>query len=244
MNYSTTEQLATSHGVKGIIFGNAGTGKTMLAATAPRPFLISVENGILSLKKSNIERVFGVNSPGISYNIPLASISSVDDFQKVYQDLTTNEKMFESFDTIYIDSLSEIVEAILKNELSGTSSSGNKINGMAAYGEMASLTIEWCKKFRDLPGKHVFLTCKQGISDHTGLMGPSMPGRMLEREIPYLFDEVLQIAVGEDQATKQPFRYIRTCSDLKNYAKDRSGALDPRGELPFLYNIISKISAA
>lgn len=237
IQYTTTDQLAINHGVKGCIYGNAGNGKTMLAATAPRPLMIQAENGTLSLTKANIERVFGKDQPGINYSIPLAQIKSVADFEAVYTDIFRPD-IWHSFDTLYIDSLSEIVEKILKHELAT-----NK-DGRMAYGEMADITIEWAKKFRDLPGKHVFVTCEQGLSSDTGLMGPSMPGKMLDRKMPYIFDEVLQVCVGEDPATKQPFRFLRTQSDLKNYAKDRSGALDPRGESPFLYNIINKISAA
>lgn len=243
IEYTTTDRLSVSHGVKGCIYGNAGAGKTMLAATAPRPLMLQAENGTLSLTKANIERVYGVNTPGITYSIPVAVIKSLDDFEKVYLDLFRPE-IWHSFDTLYIDSLSEIVEMILKNELSFKSSSGNKVNGMAAYGEMAEKAIEWVKKFRDLPGKHLFVTCKQGYSDHTGFMGPDFPGKMLNKEFPFLLDEVLQVCIGEDPSTKKAFRFLRTQSDLKHYAKDRSGALDPNGELPFLYNIISKISAA
>jgi hypothetical protein len=235
--YTTTDQLAIAHGVKGCIYGNAGTGKTLLCATAPRPLMIQAENGTLSLTRANIERVFGVGTPGVTYSIPVAQIKTVEDFEKVYNDLF-QPQIWHSFDSLYIDSFSEIVEAILKHELAT-----NK-DGRMAYGEMAERAIEWLKKFRDLPGKNVFATCEQGLSSDTGLMGPSMPGKMLDRKIPYLFDEVLQICIGEDPTTKQPFRFLRTQSDLKNYAKDRSGALDPRGEYPSLTNIISKISAA
>jgi hypothetical protein len=237
IEYTTTDQQAVAHGVKGCIYGNAGSGKTMLCATAPRPLMIQAESGTLSLTRANIERVFGINTPGITYSIPLVTIKSVEDLDAVYNDIFRAE-IWWSFDTLYIDSLSEIVETILKNELAT-----NK-DGRAAYGEMADRTIDWAKKFRDLPGKHVFVTCEQGLSSDSGLMGPSMPGKMLDRKMPYIFDEVLQVCIGQDPTTQQPFRFLRTQSDLKNYAKDRSGALDVRGESAFLYNIINKISAA
>jgi len=235
VSYTTSEQIAVSHGVKGCIYGNAGAGKTLLCATAPRPLMVQAENGALSLTRKNIERVYGANTPGICYSIPVAVVGTVAQFEEVYTDLFRPE-IWHSFDTLYIDSLSEIVEAILKHELS------NNKDGRAAYGEMADRVTEWVKKFRDLPGKHVFMTCKQGYSDHTGLMGPDFPGKLLAKEFPFLLDEVLQLCIGEDPTTRQSFRFLRTQSDLKNYAKDRSGALDTRGESAFLYNIINKIS--
>lgn len=237
IEYTTSDQIAVAHGVKGIIYGNSGNGKTVLCATAPRPFMVQAENGTLSLTKANLERIFGIGAAGISYSIPLAKIKTIDDFSKVYDAIFTPE-IWHSFDTLYIDSWSEIVEAILKDELA-TNKDGRK-----AYGEMADRSVEWLKKFRDIPGKHVFITCKQGICANNGLFGPSMPGNMLNEAVPYLFDEVLQICIGEDPTTRQSYRYLRTQPDLKNDAKDRSGALDPRGESPYLYNIINKISAA
>lgn len=238
IQYTTSDQLSTSHGVKGAIYGNAGSGKTMLCATCPRPLMIQAEAGALSLARRNIERVYGVGTEGITYSIPVAPVATVTDFEAVYRDISTNRAIWDSFDTLYIDSFSEIVEAILKHELET-----NK-DGRAAYGEMADRAITILKQFRDLPGKHVFATFEQGLSSDSGLMGPSMPGKMLDRKIPYIFDEVLQVDIGEDPTTKEKFRFLRTQPDLKHYAKDRSGALDPRGESPYLFNIIQKISAA
>lgn len=234
--FTTSDKVAISHGVKGCIYGNAGAGKTLLCATAPRPLMIQAESGTLSLAQRNIERVFGVATPGITYSIPILQVSTVEQFEAAYSRITQPD-VWASFETLYIDSLSEIVELILKNELST-----NK-DGRMAYGEMADRTIEMVKRFRDLPGKNIFVTCKQGLNSDNGLFGPSMPGRQLDRELPYLFDEVLQMSIGEDPQTRQRYRYLRTESDLKNYAKDRSGALDPNGESPYLYNIIQKITA-
>jgi hypothetical protein len=238
LKFSTTGQMATSHGVKACIYGNAGVGKTMLCATAPRPLLVMAENGTLSLTRKNIERVFGAGNPAITYDIPFVKIKDLAQFKALYDRLWVDGGLWHSFDSLYIDSATEIVEQIL------LAAEAENRDGRAAYGEMFRITRDWFKKFRDLPGKHVFLTCEQGQLVSNGLFGPSMPGNMLDQKVPYLFDEILQMAIGEDPQSKEPFRFLRTQPDLKNYAKDRSGALDPRGESPYLYNIINKISAA
>lgn len=67
---TTSKQAALVHGVKCIVYGRAGIGKTMLVATAPAPFLISAESGLLSLREQNITKVFGENNPNITYDIP------------------------------------------------------------------------------------------------------------------------------------------------------------------------------
>lgn len=238
LEFSTTSQIATSHGIKAVIYGNSGVGKTLLAATAPRPLLVMAENGTLSLTRANIERVFGKDHPAITYDIPFVKIKDLEQFKALYDRLFSDGALWHSFDSLYIDSATEIVEQIL------LASEADNRDGRAAYGDMFRVTRDWFKKFRDLPGKHVFLTCEQGQLASNGLFGPSMPGNMLDQKVPYLFDEVLQMGIGEDPATKLPFRFLRTQPDLKNYAKDRSGALDPHGEAPYLYNIINKIFAA
>lgn len=236
VQYTTTSAAAHCHGVKVLIYGNSGTGKTMLAATCPAPLLISAENGLLSLTRKNIERVHGVNTPGICYDIPVAIIKGVDDLTRVFDDVS-NPQFGASIGTVYLDSISEIAETVLLHALTQTK------DGRAAFGDMADQIIDLCRKFRDLPGKNVVFTAKQGLSSDSGLWGPSLPGRMLDREVPYLFDELFQMALA-DNGQGGSARFLRTAQDIKHYAKDRSGSLDPRGEYPALSHIFSKISAA
>jgi AAA domain len=235
IEYTSTGRLQLATGVKVLVYGNAGIGKTMLCATAPKPLLISAEGGLLSLQRKNIERVFGVNTPGITYDIPVALIRTVEDLMRVYDDVKRPD-WSANIQTVCLDSLSEIAETVLAHAHTQTK------DGRAAFGDMAEQVLELCRKFRDLPGKHVYFSTKQGFSTDSDLIGPSLPGRMLDREIPYLFDELLQLGISQD-AQGQAFRYLRTMPDLKHYAKDRSGMLDARGECPSLTNIFNKISA-
>lgn len=231
---STAEQLAVSHGVKILVYGNAATGKTLMIPTCPKPLVISVENGLLSLKKSNIQRVFGVNTPGISYEIPVAKITTVEGLTNVYEWVKNSNR--GQYSTICLDSLSEIAEIILKNALA------NNKDGRMAYGDLAEQLVELCKAFRDLEGVNVYFSAKMGLCEDSNLFGPSFPGRVLNREIPYLFDELFQMQVLADNAGN-PVRVLRTSADATHNAKDRSGALDPRGEFPNISHLISKISA-
>lgn len=232
INYTSTGVMPLSKGVKVLVYSDAGLGKTMLCATAPTPLLISAESGLLSLQKKNIERVFGVNQPGICYDIPVAPIKSLADLNEVYNMLAAGT----SIQTVCLDSLSEIAETVLAHAMTTNN------DGRAAFGEMATEIIEQCRKFRDLPNVHTYFSAKRGYSDDSRKNGPSMPGQKLSRELPYLFDEVFQLDLFEASPGTPPVRFLRTSPDLKNYAKDRSGALDPMGELPNLTNIFDKIS--
>ena len=48
MQFTTTAQAVLDTGVKMLVYGESGMGKTMLTATLPRPLLISAESGLLS----------------------------------------------------------------------------------------------------------------------------------------------------------------------------------------------------
>ena len=61
---------AATHGIKLLIYGQAGSGKTSLAATCPgNPIIISAEAGLLSLK---------------AFDIPATTVQSLDDVRQVY----------------------------------------------------------------------------------------------------------------------------------------------------------------
>ena len=57
LNFTTTDRAAQLNGVKVLVYGQAGAGKTVLASTAPAPFLISAEGGELSLRNVQIPMV-------------------------------------------------------------------------------------------------------------------------------------------------------------------------------------------
>lgn len=214
---STTNQSGASDGVKCLIYAESGVGKTAICATAPSPFIISAESGILSLRKKNIERIFGVDKPGICYDIPMMAISSLDDLYAAYEYAVSSR-----YGTICLDSLSEIGETVLASEKMRTK------DPRKAYGEMIDTISGLIRGFRDIKGKHVVMTAKvEAVKDElTGAVrwGPSMPGAKLGPQLPYFFDEVWRMHVGKDAEGKL-VRYLQTSTDLSSVAKDRSGAL-------------------
>ena len=54
LNFTTTRKAAQTNGVKVLVYGKAGVGKTVLCATAPKPVIISAEAGLLSLQGADI----------------------------------------------------------------------------------------------------------------------------------------------------------------------------------------------
>jgi len=219
INLRNTNDVAT-HGVKILVYGQAGAGKTFLIKSLPNPVILSAEGGLLSIKDSNL---------------PFLQIENMQTLKEAYE-WATNSDEAKQFESIALDSLSEIAEVVLSAE---------KVTAKdprQAYGEMQDQMTKLIRAFRDLPGKHVYFSAKvEKAQDEMGklLYYPSMPGNKTGQQLPYFFDEVLALQVGKDQeGTTQ--RALLTESDGQWVAKDRSGKLSV-WEMPDLNNIINKI---
>ena len=222
--YTTTAEAARLHGVKMCAHGRGGVGKTTMIKTLPKPVIISAESGILSLA-------------GVT--IPTLVISGIDDMEEAYNFVAFSEHA-KGFASVALDSISELAEVCLGKEKANTK------DGRRAYGEMADKMGILIRKWRDLPGWHVYFSAKQGRMEDevTGVSryGPEMPGKKLTNAMPYFFDELFSMEIGRT-AEGEEFRFLRTQTDLQYEAKDRSGALN-QFEEPHLGKIIEKILAA
>ena len=219
INVKTTGSLA-ANGVKVLVYGQAGAGKTSLVKTLPNPIVLSAEGGLLSIQDADL---------------PYIEISDMDTLKEAYTWLTSADEA-KAYQSVALDSISEVAEVVLHHEM--------KINkdGRAAYGEMNTTMQELIRAFRDLPGKHVYMSAKlEKSQDETGKMlyNPSMPGKSLTQGLPYFFDEVLALRVEKDgEGVTQ--RALMCDSDGLWLAKDRSGKLEA-WEAPDLGAIITKM---
>lgn len=236
LNFTTASRATQVSGVKAMVYGGAGMGKTVLMATLPTPLLISAESGALSLRQSNLERLFGPGNPHVTYDMPMIEIKTVDDLTDAYN-WCANSAEAKQFQSVGIDSISEIAEVVLNNAKRQVK------DPRQAYGELIEKMETVIRFFRDLPGKHVCISAKMEPSkdELTGVVkyGPAMPGAKLGNKLPYFFDEVFRLGVNKDQQGN-PYRFLQTQPDLQYEAKDRSGALAPV-EVPHLGAVFAKI---
>lgn len=218
MLIKSTKQARTG-GVKLLVYGQSGAGKTSLIPTLPRPLIISAEGGLLSIADSDL---------------PYVEVSSIDTLRDVYAWLTNSDEASQ-FDSVALDSISEIAEVVLSAEKAATK------DPRKAYGEMQDIMAALIRSFRDLP-KHVYFSAKlEKSQDEMGriLYAPSMPGQKLGQLLPYYFDEVLALRVEKD-AQGDPMRTLQAQPDGLWTAKDRSGKLDAFNA-PDLGDIINTI---
>lgn len=215
----STKGLHTN-GVKMLVYGNAGAGKTSLIATLPNPVVLSAEGGLLSIA---------------DHDVPFIEVNDVDTLKEAYEWFVGSDES-KQFDSICLDSISEIAEVVLSAEKKKAK------DPRQAYGELQEFMGDMIRAFRDISGKHVYFSAKcEKAQDEQGRMlyAPSMPGNKLGQSLPYFFDEVLALRVEKD-ADGKPVRALQCESDGLWQAKDRSGKLDA-WEAPDLGEIIRKI---
>jgi len=229
----TTSAEQSAHGIKMLVYGDAGMGKTVLTASLPNVVMLSAESGALSLSQGNLARIYG-QMPYVS-PVPMILIKSVDDLTEAYRFLTTSSEA-RKFESIALDSLSEIGETVLNNAKRQVK------DPRQAYGELIEKMESTIRAFRDISGKHVYMASKMEPNKDglTGVIkyGPSMPGAKLGPNLPYFFDFVFRIGINKDAEGKN-YRFLQTAPDLQFIAKDRSGKLDAI-EYPHLGAVITK----
>lgn len=222
LKFSTTNTVLYN-GIKILIYGISGVGKTTLITTLPKPIILSAEQGLLSIAGSNI---------------PVITIETIQDLEDAYV-WCTDPRNSHLFDSIALDSITEIGEQVL--EVAKTKVKDARL----AYVELADKMIRIIKKFRDIKGKHVIMLAKIGTNKEelTGAVKyfPDMPGTKLTQRLPYLFDEVLFMGIKTDVTTGKSWRFIQSQPDFQVIAKDRSGKLDNL-EPPDLGILIGKMT--
>ena len=219
INLKTTGGLS-ANGVKVLVYGQAGAGKTTLITTLPNPIVLSAEGGLLSIQDANL---------------PYLEIGNMETLKEAYEWLLSSSEA-KAFESVALDSISEIAEVVLNYE--------KKIakDPRQAYGAMQEQMADIIRAFRDLPNRHVLMTAKlEKTQDEMGrvLYAPSMPGNKTGQALPYFFDECLALRVEKD-AEGVTQRALMCDSDGLWLAKDRSGKLST-WEAPDLSEIIAKI---
>lgn len=217
-------KMVEESGLKILVHGLSGSGKTVLCCTTGEPTLIiSAESGLLSVKSAP-KYIKGVE------------IENIGDLEDIYQYLAEQQDE-PPFKWVALDSITEIAERILSIEKE------NNRDPRKAYMDMQDRVMILLRKFRDLKNYNVIMSCKQERkSDDSGgpaVFVPMMPGQKLSQALPYLFDEVFALRVEKDE-NGEVYRVLQTGRDNRFDAKDRSGLLG-FFEKPSIKHIYKKI---
>ncbi len=223
-NIKYTDTVAMN-GAKVLVYGAPDAGKTTLLATAPTPFIMSAEKGLLSLRR---------------VRVPYAEITSYANFADLWAWIKTSKEA-RKFQTFGIDSVTEIAQVCIADLLAGTNGVTKIKHGEAAYGEMQTNIAAILREMRNFDGPNFVFNFKQAWQEDkatgTTFYTPTVPGRLLVQDLAYLFDEVFWMHKFTGADGKQ-WRGLQTQADFRATAKDRSGMLDTieRPDLTYVFN--------
>ena len=218
----------TSDGIKALIYSEPGNGKTTLAATLDlkRTLIISFESGLLSI----------LDEKGFE-DLQYVEPSNLSDLKDIYDNLKNDKDLAAKYDTIFIDSLSEISDMMLEAlKQDPTVYTGMKDN-MKLYMINQEKVVGIAKSFRDLKGYNVIMTALAATktTNMVEKLLPSMAGQKLADKLPPLYDFVWYLEVTSDGV-----RRLITQPTSSITAKSRSRKLES-AEQPNLGNILLKI---
>lgn len=203
------KDLVSKSGVKILIYGGAGTGKTRAAVTAPKPLVVAVENGLLSIQNENVP-VFDCRGK-----------NGLAAFAQFIQWVQSPES--RQFETIIIDSWSELATQLLNSEIPKCK------DPRQAYGIMAEKMMNWAYLLvNQIPHNIVFI-CKQECVSNNNISyhQPSLEGKKLYTEFTHLIDVILRFQPKRFvvQGKSQEFMVASVKNQPDYIARDRSGRL-------------------
>ena len=126
INVKTTGSLA-ANGVKVLVYGQAGAGKTSLVKTLPKPIILSAEGGLLSIQDADL---------------PFIEIGDMDTLKEAYSWLAGSDEA-KQYQSVALDSISEIAEVVLNAEKKATK------DPRQAYGAMQEQMADIIRAFRE-----------------------------------------------------------------------------------------------
>lgn len=218
---------------KCLIYGSSGVGKTTALATLPgKTLLVSAENGLLSISDKDIDVYdLTVDKNGKALDRHLR-------FEKLNHFLSKVLPELEGYDTLAIDSLTEIAQNIVENLKIKHPESRDALK---MWGEYSAIMTALVKSLRDLPGYNVVMTALSSVDkdeQNRRFIGIDVNGKISGR-IPALLDEVFYMQVMQDDEGKE-HRVFVTSNHGDIIAKDRSGKLN-QFEQPDFGRIFAKI---
>jgi hypothetical protein len=205
-DFKEAREFAKNYGVKALGYGPPGSGKTPIMNTAPRPCLLAVEPGLLSMATSTVP----------TYQAP--TWAKIDDWFK----WLFNSAETRNYDTAGVDSVSQMCEIYLRDNPKKVQ------HGLKLYGLMAEEVGDILHKLYYLQNKHTYLICKQTIERTEGDGGkrkPYFPGNDLNVKVPHLYDEIIDIGIHSVPSVGLT-RSFQCHSSFDSYCRDRTGKLN------------------
>jgi phage nucleotide-binding protein len=181
--------------IKCLIYGDSGAGKSFLAASAPKPLILLTEpNGQASIMHSNP-------------SADLIHISNTRELGDILKSLSENPKQWEKYDSLIIDSLTE-VQRLCKDDLTNKGRSPMKLQD---WGKLADFMRRFMRALRQIP-KHIVCLAllETQLEEGTGtrFLRPAFEGKKTSGEIAQFFNFVGFLYANQNKEEKRTYRYL------------------------------------
>jgi phage nucleotide-binding protein len=128
------------------IYGRAGSGKTTLASTFPKPLLL------LDINDRGTDSIADIKG------IDVIEIETLDDIEEIYYMLRERNK----YKTLVFDTVTEMQKIVMKDVMQSKKKSTDRLGDWGSmarkdWGEVSGVMNKWITDFRDLPLETVFL---------------------------------------------------------------------------------------
>lgn len=256
---SADERLAEKRGIKGVIFGKSGIGKTSLLWTLPdkTTLFFDLEAGDLAVEGWAGDAIrprtwqecrdfacfIGGANPSLRDDQPYSAAHYAAVCEKL-----GDPAQLERYDTVFIDSIT-VAGRLCFQWCSGQpqafSEKTGKPDSRGAYGLHGKEMIAWLTHLQHTRGKNIWFVgiLDEKLDDYNRrIFLPQIDGSKTGLELPGIVDQVVTMAEIAD-AEGKPYRAFvnHTLNPYGFPAKDRSGRLDLI-EQPHLGKLMQKIA--
>lgn len=252
------QRLAEPRGIKGVIFGRSGIGKTSLLWTlnAPSTLFFDLEAGDLAIEGLAIDAIrprtwtecrdfavfIGGPNPALRDDQPYSTAHYAAVCMKF-----GDPAALAKYQTVFIDSITvagRLCFQWCKGQPEAVSEKTGKPDIRGAYGLHGREMIAWLTHLQHTRGKNVWFV---GILDeklddfNRKVFVPQIDGSKTGLELPGIVDQVITMAeIKSDAGQLQRGFVCQTLNPWSYPAKDRSGRLDVI-EAPHLGRLMEKI---
>jgi hypothetical protein len=256
---SADERLAEGRGVKGVLVGRSGIGKTSQLWTLDpeRTLFFDLEAGDLAVEGWAGDAIRPRTWPecrdlAVFIGGPDPALRSDQAYSQAHFDAVCEKygdpSMMDKYETVYVDSITVAGRLCLqwcKGQPQAVSERTGKPDMRGAYGLLGQEMIAWLTHLQHTRGKNVWFV---GILDeklddfNRRVFQLQIEGSKTGLELPGIVDEVVTLAEIRE-ADAEPYRAF-VCHTLNPWgypAKDRSGRLDLIEE-PHLGRLMEKIA--
>ena len=208
MEIRKVKDTVTGHG-NFILYGPSGVGKTYSAVTIPgKTLILSAEKGLRTLVE-------------LAPDMDVAEINTIANMREAHSFLAESK----AYNTVFIDSLSEIGEMALAEAKAATK------DGRQAYMLMADTIAAIIKAFNELPCTVIMVAQEERVSSEIRgqvdyLYAPSIPGKSFMSKVPYKLDFVFCLRARMSDGDDKIERAFQTGPNGDYLAKSRSQRLD------------------